>query len=261
MKVLIAVLGVLLVVSAAWVVITSYNVYHAYTEPTPSPSTSSIVKDTDQESPVRNLVQGFAYDIIRVATPSSVTLVPNFTQKDDVTSLMDAHGCTQAINGGFYSEDSKPLGYFRTEESRVSSKILSDLFNGFFWIDTEEHPVIASELMNEPARIGLQSGPLLLFNSEPLKLAIHNDAGARRMVVAVTTDGNLLFMTLYSKDSVFDGPNLADLPSIVSEVSQKENLHIGEALNLDGGSASSFVSTTVNLSELTPVGSLFCIRG
>ena len=80
------------------------------------------------------------------------------------------------------------------------------------------------------------------------------------MAAAKTMDNELLFLTVYSGDSVFDGPLLADLPLVIEKISDEEKLDIAEAINLDGGSASSFYQGETTISELTPVGSLFCIK-
>ncbi|KKW11013.1 MAG: hypothetical protein UY49_C0010G0009, partial [Microgenomates group bacterium GW2011_GWC1_49_7] len=79
------------------------------------------------------------------------------------------------------------------------------------------------------------------------------------MVAAKTGEG-FLFLTVYKEDSVFEGPLLADLPKVIQKINTEENLGIVDALNLDGGSASAFDNGETSLSELTPVGSLFCVN-
>lgn len=226
-------------------------------KPSPAPSVAIVPTPTPE---IISSIDGFGYGVMRIATPSSVTLIPNFREKKDSRALMQAHGCTGAVNGGFYTTSNAPLGLFRTDDHRYGEKIDSDLTDGFLWIDKEENAIIASEIPNESFRLALQTGPLLLFNKQALTLSIHNDLQARRMIAAKSADGFLLFVTVYNPNSVFDGPLLADLPEIIQKISDKERLHIADAINLDGGSASVFYHEKTSLSELTAVGSLFCIQ-
>jgi len=202
----------------------------------------------------------FTYAVIRVQTIPSVSLIPNFTKPKDVESRMKENNCTSAINGGFYDKAGKPLGYFQTGTSIVGSKIDSDLVNGFVWADASGAAVISTRLPHETFRFAIQTGPMLVFDGNKLPLNIRNDTRARRMVAAKSMDNQLLFLTVYSADSVFDGPLLGDLPTSVMAVSTKENLNIADAINLDGGSASAFYSGDTSLSELTSVGSIFCVK-
>lgn len=225
----------------------------AVVTPIPSVMPSRAVETT-------RTVDGFSYGVIKIATPSSVSLLTNFRERTDTETLMQKNNCAQAVNGGFYTKTNSPLGLLRTGDKWYAEKIESDLVNGFIWIDREEHGVIASEIPNGDFRIALQTGPLLLFNSKPLPLQVNNDTNARRVVAARTQDGTLVFITLYNPESVFSGPILSRLPDVITKLSTQENLQVTEAINLDGGSASAFYGGTTKLSELTPVGSLFCIK-
>jgi uncharacterized protein YigE (DUF2233 family) len=202
----------------------------------------------------------FAYDFFTVADPATLSLTPNFTHPKDAETIRTENNCKSVINGGFYDKQSKPLGYFRIGDSVLGPKIDSDLVNGFFWSDASGSAVISTELPNATYNFALQSGPVLLFGGDVLPLSIHNDQPARRMAVARSADNRLIFLTVYSEQAVFEGPNLADLPDIIMSISNQEHLSITDALNLDGGSASAFYSGETRLSELTPVGSLFCVK-
>lgn len=199
----------------------------------------------------------YAYAYFIVQQTSHLSLLPNFSERVDAETLKATHACTSVINGGFYDKENKPLGLFQTGDTIYGRRLDSALFNGFVWEDASGTAVISSEPAPEPVQFVLQTGPLLLFHELPLPLAIHNDQPARRMVAAKNSE--LLFITVYKEDAVFDGPLLGELPKIIEEISQKENLHISAAINLDGGSASAFYSADTRLSELTPVGSVFCI--
>ncbi len=93
-----------------------------------------------------------------------------------------------------------------------------------------------------------------------MPLVIQHDEPARRTIAAKTRDNTYVFLTVYDENSVFGGPLLSDLPSAVEEISNREEFRIADAINLDGGSASAFYNGDANLSELTSVGSIFCIK-
>lgn len=217
-----------------------------------------LVTPTPTPAPVTQNADPFTYSLIKPA--GSVRLIPNFTQKRDSGSLIDANGCRAAINGGFYDTDAKPLGFFYTDGTIIGKQIRSALVNGFFAADEQEIPFISAVLPDITYGFALQTGPLLFMNGEKLPLVIQNDEPVRRMVAAKTTDNRIIFITVYNGNSVYEGPRLADLPEIISGINAKENLEISDAVNLDGGSASAFYNGDTRLSELTPVGSLFCIK-
>lgn len=202
--------------------------------------------------------QTYVYDII-TSHAADISLIANFTERTTVASIIDTYQCAQAVNGGFYDTHNIPLGFFASD-TYTHPQIRSALFNGYFTISNNNEASIASSLSAGSLRAGLQSGPLLFTNNLIQLLHIKDDENARRVVAATTNDDTVLFIILYTEESTFNGPFLTDLPSLIDELNSKESLHIVNALNLDGGSASAFYSPDTKLSELTPVGSVFCIR-
>ncbi len=244
----------------AWTVYQFVHIQNQVLEPV---SSIDPVPTPDAPSPgptitVDNL--SYSYALIKVATGSSITLIPNFTDKRDAKSLAGDNLCQQAINGGFYDTAGKPLGFFYADKRTYGAKISSALVNGFFWADADGGALISSDLPRTSYRFAIQTGPMIVFNSQALPLTITQDEHARRMIVGKTVDDGFVFLAVYSSDSVYSGPMLADLPSVVDSISRKENLGIADALNLDGGSASAFYNGKTALSELTSVGSIFCIK-
>ncbi|MCX6724478.1 MAG: hypothetical protein NTV20_00040, partial [Candidatus Shapirobacteria bacterium] len=55
------------------------------------------------------------------------------------------------------------------------------------------------------------------------------------------------------------GPLLADLPQIVGEIGETLGEDFKTALNLDGGTASAFLSQKKTIKEYTLIGSFFCL--
>lgn len=261
MKKIIFILVASLILIGGWIAYNAYTLFASRREPTKL-SVALPPTDTVTPKPTKTITIGtvrYAYDYIGANDPSTITLIPNYSQKLDVKSLMEANTCVSAVNGGFYDKNSKPLGYMQSAGKTLGPKIESDLVNGFVW-DASGAAVISAELPRLSFTFAMQTGPLLLFDGQVQPLTIHNDAEARRMIAAKTTNNALIFLTIYNEDSVYLGPKLGDLPEIVQAISGKENLGIADAINLDGGSASAFYSGTTSLSELTPVGSLFCVK-
>lgn len=222
-------------------------------ERTPSPIPTPSIRTIQYKD------QTIAYDLF-TAKPSAITLVPNYTTKTSVRSLMESYSCTLAINGGFYDTRDQPLGYVVSGREHIGKPLQSALFNGFISIDMDNKALIDTAVPSDSSKIILQTGPLLISEDKTLPLAISNEKHARRMIAATTESGKLVFITTYNAEAVFDGPTLGDLPSITMSIAQKESLSIHAAINLDGGSASAFFSKTLSLDEITPVGSVFCIQ-
>lgn len=213
--------------------------------------------------PVKNIeINGerFTYDFFIVTAGNRLSLIPNFTHPSDTETLIKNNGCTSAVNGGFYDRSNKPLGYFQTGSKIYGRQIPSDLVNGFLWSVSTGSAVISSDLPHADYLFALQTGPVLLFNGSVMPLTVHNDEHARRMLAGKTSDNNLIFITIYDEKSVYEGPLLGNVPDIITAINKKESLGLEDAINLDGGSASFFYSGNTSLSELTPIGSLFCIR-
>jgi uncharacterized protein YigE (DUF2233 family) len=253
--------GILVVVFVfAWIAYQFVNIQHTVIEPVASADPTSTPDPGIPETTVTVGDTTYSYAMIKVATGSSITLIPNFSGKRDAKSLADENQCQEAINGGFYDTAGKPLGFFYTNTRTYGTKISSSLVNGFFWADTNGGALISSDLPHASYRFAVQTGPLILFNGQTLQLTIVQDEHARRMIVGKTADDRFVFLTVYPADSVYSGPTLSELPSVVASISKKENLGIADAVNLDGGSASAFYNGETSLSELTPVGSIFCIK-
>lgn len=174
--------------------------------------------------------------------------------------MIKENNCTSGINGGFYDTENRPLGLFVNNFQTLRDPIKSKLLNGYLGIGATDSVFMGDELLDTHNRVVLQTGPLLMVNGQPVVLAITNDEPARRMVAAVDRDNYIVFMALYEPTSVFDGPLLEDLPTLVAAVDKEESLNVIDAVNLDGGSASAFYGPERTLRELTPVGSFFCVK-
>lgn len=224
--------------------------------------TQSSITATEKQGEPATLIkwhkQTFAYALIRVKDINALKLINN-QKKVGSDQLIKQHNCKQATNGSFYDQQNNPLGLLLIENETISPAIESELFNGYWWLSLLGSLGIDVDLPDIELQYALQSGPLLILNSEPLKLSINNDKLARRIMVVTTTDEPMIFLAIYDPNSVFDGPKLADLPLILQEIAKQENVLFVEALNLDGGSASMLKNLELYLNEFKPIGNMFCL--
>lgn len=208
----------------------------------PSPSPQLVTLTFNQQT------YSYAYTIIEDL--SRLSLFSNHTEKLSSKELIDRHHCQILVNGNFYDESDRPLGWLVSDGEILSRPIKSALFNGFLSLSTSKVE-ISSVLPATPVNFGLQSGPLLILDSKPLSLKIKQDEPRRRVIAAMTDKNQLLFITL---TSAF----LTDTPVLVQTISQDINQPIIAAINLDGGSASAFHTPKISFQEYSYIGSFFC---
>lgn len=213
--------------------------------------------------------QGKSYNVIGfiVEDPEKLYLYTNFVEKLTSTEAMQEYGCNTLISGGLYTKESTPIGLFISEGRMLKSKIQDTFYNGVFSlndnVDAEisYHEVTSSAYQQaKNARIAIQSGPTLFIDGSVLPFEDRGADEARRVIVGITETQKIVFMVFYKEDSVFLGPTLSILPSLVLDAGSQMGIKIDDALNLDGGSASTLISENLSLSELTPVGSYFCVN-
>lgn len=207
--------------------------------------------------------QPLAIYAVVIPDDAKLNLIPNFSEREYGERIAEKYGCQSAVNGGFYQKNNTPLGLFQTEGITYGKQIKSTLVNGFLWQEAGGKRIIEK---NPPQNLEnldflLQSGPYITVG---YRLKLVSDERARRMLLGMTKEGKVYFLVVLSKENVFDGPYLADLPLIFQEPEVQNVIPLTSLLNLDGGSASFFLSKKGNekytLSELTSIGSLFCLK-
>jgi uncharacterized protein YigE (DUF2233 family) len=201
----------------------------------------------------------YAYIVVSDIVPANIMLIPNFDKMETFHNIITTYGCTNAINGGFYTKDHLPLGLFVAGGKKYGKVHESRLTDGYFSI-VNQKANIDSQVPSDEASTVIQSGPILIADGQALNLNIIDDEFARRSVVSIASSGKVSIISVYNSDSVFKGPMLADVPQIITSISKKENLQIVTALNLDGGSASAIYTSDSSLEELSPIGSLICVK-
>lgn len=204
--------------------------------------------------------QLFRFSLFPVKTISSIRLIPNFTKRVSSIEAIQTQKCALLSSGGFYTTENKPIGLFIAEGIQLNPYEPYTLFNGFFSVSDSGIASISTMPPLEHTSIALQSGPLLYIDGIPRKLTIRNDEPARRIVIAQTNTNTIVFMVMYASENTFEGPYLAHIPQHLKEIERVTHLSFVNALNLDGGSASAFITKDISITELTQVGSFFCVQ-
>lgn len=179
-------------------------------------------------------------------------LFSNLEQKLGSAELIKINSCSFLVNAGFYDEQNQHLGWFQVNGRELSRRRESRLFDGFLSIVAGRAAIDFSPA--PAADYGVQSGPVLVHQGQPLKLKLKDDQLRRRIVAAINSDDQLIFMVILSPQSDYAGPLLTDLPEVVLAI----NPNIVSAINLDGGSASAFIDPELSLKEYQRLGGYFC---
>lgn len=195
---------------------------------------------------------------IKVGNVDSMKLIPNFEEELPSSEIAKNGKCKNIVNTGFYTEERTPIGLFVTDKGVLSSFQNNNTLNGVLSISEEGKPTITYGEPFSP-RLAVQTGPVIVFKGEVVELNLQRDFYARRVVAANDMKNNLYFLAVYNPESSIQGPNLIDLGQLIKDYSKRNNIEIDNAINLDGGSSSTFFSDSVTLEELVPVGSVFCM--
>lgn len=181
----------------------------------------------------------------------------NLEAKQISNVIMSEKHCQALVNGGFYSKENTHLGLTVSNGHVISESFKDLLFNGYLWI-VSGNSVISSSPPDFTPQIAIQSGPLLMYNNKPMTLAIRNDEPDRRIIAAITDKKELIFLAVYRDGSELLGPLLEELPKIIDSFTKETKIAIVNAINLDGGSASVFITKSESLPEIARIGSYFC---
>jgi uncharacterized protein YigE (DUF2233 family) len=201
----------------------------------------------------------FRAQFVIMENAQDISLLPNFDKKETSQKLKEESQCKALVNGGFYASEGYPTGLFITQGIQLKGFVTASLTNAVYSINDFETPRITRSTPQDHLSVALQAGPLLIENDMLLNL-VGSDEEARRVVVGVTGRNESVFIVIYDPASVFLGPKLEQLPLALEEFEKNSGIDLADAMNLDGGSASSFISQDVTLLELSPIGSYFCIK-
>lgn len=201
----------------------------------------------------------YFYALYEVRKNQKISLISNLENKLSSFQIKEEYRCQAIFNANFYDTNYRHLGLFKSKDIEYGKVLVSNLFNGFFYYAGDEYFISRTEAETASNFI-LQSGPVLFENALPYSLKIKEDKEARRVVVFVADTGKLYFAVLFKEEDNISGPMLADLPLALSEIARQNKITIESALNLDGGSASTFQTPEIILTEIKLIGGAFCVK-
>ena len=233
------------------------NIEPANTEPTSSESVKSVKVP---EISLKSRTLRYCYH--QVKDNELVTLIPNFEQQLSSDQIIKNNNCLFGINGGFYLPESKPLGLFEINETKLGKYSPSHTFNGFLRQSIDNHMVIVDYdtllSFSSTSKFILQSGPL--YNLQSPKVNFADTKAARRHLIAQDSKSNIYMFSIFGTESNYDGPTLNEIYEFFENPEIKKITDFTIALNLDGGSASAFYNQDQNIHvrEIKPIGSFLC---
>lgn len=186
----------------------------------------------------------------------TIELIPNFSQKKLAQDIVAQNSCKVAINGGYYTEEGRPLGLFISGGNSYSDDVSnSPLLTGYFYLDQSGNPIIDSTY-NRQSSLIMQTGPFIINDK---KLTTQIDEETRRSLLVQDIQGDLYAVAITKNDSFYSGPTLSNLPPILFSI--ETPFKVVKGLNLDGGSASVYFGEDgFKLTELSNIGSLLCAK-
>jgi len=202
----------------------------------------------------------YLYELVKVENIEKLSLIPNFDTKVRSGEAYENNNCRLLVNTGFYAEGGKAIGLFIYDNKILNKWTNNLLLDGVLSINDFYTPRITRSVPEDHLQIGVQSGPILKENGKNISLTIKNDKPERRVVAGITGENTLYFLVLYDKNQNFAGPLLSELPEALAKIEDREMILFADTINLDGGTASTFMTKDLKLSEITPVGGFFCLK-
>lgn len=164
-------------------------------------------------------------------------------QPDHPLSLEDWEkqiGAVALFNGGYFDQHDRATGLVISDGQSDGTSYPG--FGGLFAVDTEGNLILRA-LSQQPydpdvdqLQQATEASPMLVMDGKRTQFDA-NASGSRRTVVALDTEGRLLF--IISPGGSFTLDELADVVS-------SSDLHIQTALNLDGGASTGMYIKTAD---------------
>ncbi|MCA9793776.1 MAG: phosphodiester glycosidase family protein [Candidatus Eremiobacteraeota bacterium] len=154
-----------------------------------------------------------------------------------VGELAEAAQAMVMLNGGYFDQDSRPMGYLK--DGKIINQDINpgSAFGGILVVGRGKPTVLSRDTFQPgPERLALQCGPRLIDAGKPVE-GIHDSDRRARTGVAVDGEGNLY---LYACDGR-PGLTFARLQRILTKPVNQGGLAARYALNLDGGSSTQMV--------------------
>lgn len=196
-----------------------------------------------------------------IINPAKVSIGLNLHLANTSGSLQQLHQCAFLTSGGFYGKNDKPIGLLIDRGQELSPWQENRLFNGLIGWNASRTVLEVTQptqLQTFSYTWALQAGPVVWKDGKPVELHLNRDQTARRLIAAITPDQQLILIVITTGDSLFEGPLLTDVPKIITAIAETYHLQFQSGINLDGGTASAYLSSSLRLKELQPIGSYIC---
>lgn len=167
----------------------------------------------------------------------------------DVKTLAEKSGALAAINGNYFDEKGKPLGFLKALAQKLNSQISpSSLFTGIFGIK-DQQPFIVHRDHFDPQQTdeGLQAGPLLLHGGQAIPVTRGAEKQSRRALIAVDRSQKWIVAVA---DSVLGGLNWVEIQELFA--AEPWQINAVELLNLDGGGSAQLYIRSAQTEEYIP---------
>jgi len=153
---------------------------------------------------------------------------------DSLGEMMRHEKCMAGVNGGYFNENFAPLGLRIANGQMIAPLQRARLITGVLVASPRGVQIVRSREFSRRLGVSaaIQCGPFLVDRGQPIS-GLNDSRLARRTFTATTSSSRALV-------GVCSEVSLAELAKILAITSLAEDLKIGRALNLDGGSSSAF---------------------
>lgn len=169
----------------------------------------------------------------------SMIVVDKPMQDKSLLEATEEASCVAGINGGYFQLNGTPLGLLLREGQIIHPQQRSNILSGFFVSTTHGMSILRlGEIIPSDAMHILQAGPFLLDQAQPVT-GLESTKKANRSFLA--TNGQGVWMI-----GIISPVTLSEASHILNALGSPllPGKKITRALNLDGGSSSSFWAGT-----------------
>lgn len=187
-------------------------------------------------------------------------MIENFEEKLSTLEVNTDNSCDVITNAGFFNNERNPIGLITIEGETRSLYESNTIFNAFIcYMGADNWLINTSNKDQLLCKFIFQSGPLLVYQFEDQDLS-SNTSDGRRLVFILDEKDTLYILMAYDSNDYFNGPDFSTMLKILSYLEGSQGIKIKNAINLDGGTASSYIDNNYEINELIPPGAFLCFN-
>ena len=167
----------------------------------------------------------------------------------DIKTLAEKSGAIAAINGSYFDEKGRPLGFLKAAANHINQAISKSLlFTGIFGVKNRAPFIMhRDDFFPEQADEGLQSGPLLLIRGTPLPVTRGVGKHSRRSLIGMDKEQRLIIAVT---DGLLGGLSWVEVQEFFG--SDQWQAQTTDLLNLDGGGSAQLYVKGLQMEEHVP---------